>query len=314
MNMRLSTVMRPLVGVCLAVALLLGVGGSLANAQQPAAPAAPAAPPVREITKLAGEVYRFRNNNHYSVFAVTPAGIIATDPINADAATWLKAELKKRFNQPVKYVIYSHDHADHISGGEVFADTATFVSHERAKAAIIGEKRPTAIPNLTFASGSLNIELGGTVAEVTYLGRNHSDNLVVVRFPKERLLFAVDFAPVNSMAFRDFPDSYVGEWIDSLKWLEGMDFDVLVPGHGSLGKKEDIHKFRGYLTELHDEVLKYAREGKTLDEVKALVKMQKYESYPNYKDAIGPNVEGMYCNVQTHRRPNDGKNVMCLKP
>jgi hypothetical protein len=54
--------------------------------------------PVREITQIAGEVYRFRNQNHYSVFAVTPAGIIATDPINADAAQWLKTELQRRFN------------------------------------------------------------------------------------------------------------------------------------------------------------------------------------------------------------------------
>jgi len=58
-------------------------------------------PPVREITPIAGEVCRFRNNNHYAVFAVTPAGIIATDPINAEAAQWLKAELQKRFSQPV---------------------------------------------------------------------------------------------------------------------------------------------------------------------------------------------------------------------
>ena len=56
-----------------------------------------AAQAVREITKIAGEVYRFRNNDHFSVFAVTSAGIIATDPINAPAATWLKDEMKKRW-------------------------------------------------------------------------------------------------------------------------------------------------------------------------------------------------------------------------
>ena len=53
--------------------------------------------PVREITRIAGEVYRFRNNFHFSVFAVTPEGIIATDPISADAAQWLKAQLQERF-------------------------------------------------------------------------------------------------------------------------------------------------------------------------------------------------------------------------
>ena len=115
----------------------------------PAAAALAQQPPVREITKIAGEVYRFRNNAHYSVFAVTPAGVIATDPINADAARWLKDEIQKRFNQPVRYVIYSHDHADHISGGEVFADTAVVVAHDFAKRAkVSGNLQETATGNL----------------------------------------------------------------------------------------------------------------------------------------------------------------------
>ena len=152
---------------------LLGLVATVRS--QPAAQPA-AQPPVREITRIAGEVYRFRNDRHFSVFAVTKAGIIATDPINADAAEWLKAELKKRFNQPVRYLIYSHDHADHISGGQVFADTAVILAHENAKAAILGEKRPTAVPNLTMSRGTVTIELGGTVAEVSYLGKNHSNS------------------------------------------------------------------------------------------------------------------------------------------
>ncbi len=87
--------------------------------------------PVRKITNIAGDLYRFQNRFHFSVFLVTPAGIIATDPINADAAQWLKAELKKRFNQPVKYLIYSHDHPDHSSGGQIFADTAVAAAQYR---------------------------------------------------------------------------------------------------------------------------------------------------------------------------------------
>ena len=100
----------------------------------------------RSITKIAGDLYRFQNNFHYSVFLVTSEGVIATDPINAGAAKWLKDELAKRFNKTVKYLVYSHDHADHISGGEVFDDTAIVVSHENAKADIIAESRPTAVP------------------------------------------------------------------------------------------------------------------------------------------------------------------------
>jgi glyoxylase-like metal-dependent hydrolase (beta-lactamase superfamily II) len=262
-----------------------------------------AAAPIREITKIAGEVYRFRNNFHYSVFAVTPAGIIATDPINADAAKWLKAELAQRFRVPVRYVIYSHDHADHSSGGEVFADTAVFVAHENCKAAMIGEKRPTAIPNITF-DDNLTLELGGTTVELSWVGRNHSNNSIVMRFPKERVLFAVDFIPVMAIAFRDFPDAYLPDWMDSLKRVEAMDFDILAPGHGPLGTKQSVRDFHAYMDDLYSGVLKQVREGRKVDEAKQAVRLPKYEGWAGYKETYDLNVEGVYRLIQGQRRPN----------
>ena len=276
----------------LGIALLL-MAAPWAQSQQP---------PVREITKIAGEVYRFRNAGHYSVFAVTPAGVIATDPINADAARWLKAEIAQRFNQPIRYVVYSHDHADHISGGQVFTDTAVVVAHENARAAIIGEKRPTAVPQVTF-SDRMVIELGGTALELVYVGKNHSDNSIVMRFPKERILFAVDFIPVNSYSFRDFPDAYMPDWIESLRRVEAMDFDVLAPGHGPLATKASVTMFREYLQDLRTEVIRYAREGKSVDEMKQLITLPKYAAW-GPKEWFPLNIEGMYRLVQANRRGN----------
>ncbi|TWS96353.1 MBL fold metallo-hydrolase [Reyranella sp. CPCC 100927] len=260
-------------------------------------------PPVREITKIAGDVYRFRNNFHYSVFAVTPAGVIATDPINADAAKWLKAEIKTRFNQPIKYVIYSHDHADHVSGGEEWADTATVIAHANAKDIIIGEKRPTAVPHVTF-SDRMELELGGTVVELIYVGRNHSNNSLVVRFPKEKLIFAVDFIPVGAVAFRDFPDAYLTDWIESLRRVEAMEFDTLAPGHGPLGNKQSVVNYRTYMEDLYTQVLAAVRAGKSVEEIKAAVNLSKYESWAGYKDMAALNIVGMYRMVTSNRRPN----------
>ena len=259
--------------------------------------------PVREITRIAGDLYRFRNAGHFSVFLVTPAGIIATDPINAEVARWLKQELARRFNQPVKYLIYSHDHSDHISGGEVFADTAVVTAHENAKEKIIGEKRPTAVPQIAF-SDRMTIELGGKQVELIYMGRNHSDNSTVVRFPAERVLFAVDFVSVDSLSFRDFPDAYIDDWIESLKRVEALDFDILAPGHGPLGRKEHVRTHRIYIEELRAEILKYIRQGKSLDEIKQLVKMEKYSNWRNYKEYLSLNIDGMYRHIQLHHRPN----------
>ena len=259
--------------------------------------------PVRKITKIAGDLYRFQNRFHFSVFLVTPAGIIATDPINADAASWLKAELKKRFNQPVKFLIYSHDHSDHISGGEIFADTAVVVAHERAKATIIGEKRPTAVPDVTF-SDRMTIELGGKTVELVYVGRGHSDNMIAMHFPAERALFAVDFIFVKRVGFKTLNDAYFPEWMDGIKVVEGIDFDILVPGHGPMGKKQDARDHRAYLEELYAAVLKEARAGKSLEEMQQSIGLDKYKDWSQYKQWLPLNIEGMYRNIQLHRRGN----------
>ena len=293
--MRLSIVAAV---AALALATLPGV----AQAQAPVTPSAQN--PVREITKIAGEIYRVRNNNHFSVFAVTSAGIIATYPINAAAATWLKDELKKRWpDKVIKFVVYSHDHADHISGGEVWADTATVVAHDNAKDAILGEKRPTAVPQVTFSDRAV-IELGGTVMELIYVGRNHSNNSLVMRFPKEKVIFAVDFIPVNAVTFRDLPDAYVDEWIESLRRVEALEFDILAPGHGALGNKANVTAFRNYMEDLRAQVLAAARAGKSLEETRKLVDLSKYKDWGGYEQMGQLNIEGMYRLVQANRRPN----------
>ncbi len=259
--------------------------------------------PVRKITNIAGDLYRFQNRFHFSVFLVTRAGIIATDPINADAARWLKTELKKRFNQPVKYLIYSHDHADHSSGGEVFSDTAVVVAHERAKATIIGEKRPTAVPDITF-SDRMTVELGGKTVDLVYVGRGHSDNMIAMNFRAERALFAVDFVEVKSVAYKKLNDSYFPEWMDAIKVIEGIDFDILVTGHGPMGKKRDARDHRAYLDDLYAAVLKAARAGKTLEEMQQGIKLEKYKEWNQYKQWMPLNIEGLYRNIQLHRRGN----------
>lgn len=257
----------------------------------------------RNITKIAGDLYRFQNNFHYSVFLVTSDGIIVTDPINADAARWLKAELAKRFNKPIKYMIYSHDHVDHIAGGEVFADTAIVVAHENAKADIIAEQRPTAVPDITF-SDQMTIELGGKRVELSYVGRSHSDNMIVMRFPAERALFAVDFIPVKSVAWKNMTDAYIPDWMNAIARVEAMDFDILVPGHGGLGTKADATAFRGYMETLYAAVLKGAREGKSLEAMQQSIRLEKYKDWHNHDTQLPLNIEGMYKQIKLHRRGN----------
>ncbi len=129
-------------------AALLGLPAA-ADAQQP---------PTRSIVNLTGQLYRAQNNNHYTVYLVTPQGVIMSDPINRDFARWLKAEIATRHKVPVRYVLYTHHDWDHASGGVVFADTAEFVGHVNmlAEAAV-----PPGNPPLPAAEQKLDANRNG---------------------------------------------------------------------------------------------------------------------------------------------------------
>jgi glyoxylase-like metal-dependent hydrolase (beta-lactamase superfamily II) len=270
----------PIIGV------LLSVLGPEVSAQQ--------ASPENDITKLADDVYVFRHQFHQAIFIATSEGVIVTDPISAEAATWLKAEIKKLTDRPVRYVVYSHHHSDHITGGSVFADQATFISHAAARAHIVDAADPTTpVPDLTFTD-RMFIDLGGKHIELIYTGKNHSDNSLIVLLPQNKLLFAVDFIPVETVAYRTMRSDYPDDWIESLKQVEQLDFDMLVPGHGKIGRKEHVRMFRGYLEDLRAAVLEQVKKGASLDEAKKAVQLPKYEHWGRYADWFPENVEGMY--------------------
>jgi len=124
---------RMLLFLCIVPAvLMLAACSPAAEPEVEDSAAAPAEPegPTRRIVNITGDLYWAQNNNHHTVFLVTDEGIIMSDPINRDFAIWLRGELETRFDQPVRYVLYSHHHWDHASGGGVFEDTAEFVGHE----------------------------------------------------------------------------------------------------------------------------------------------------------------------------------------
>ena len=123
----------------------------------------------QEIGKLTGDVYYARTDDYVSAFLVTPDGIVLVEPVGREHATWLKAELARRFGVPVKYVIYSHSHGDHASGAAVFADTARIIGHEALLGLLAMPAASTQLPqNLRAQDGNGNgrIERGEAQAQI----------------------------------------------------------------------------------------------------------------------------------------------------
>jgi glyoxylase-like metal-dependent hydrolase (beta-lactamase superfamily II) len=213
-------------------AIITGALAVPAQAQQAAAP--PFA-----TSKVTDNVYIFRYGNHQSMFIITPAGVIASDPISErrPAKPYIDA-IQAVTKARIKYVIYSHSHFDHIAGGKPFKDLgATFVAHANAKARIAALKPDDVVIPDQAVDGKKNVTLGGTTLELNYVGKNHSDNTLVMRLPKEKIIFTVDWIPVEGIQFRGMADTYIPDIEEGLKKVIAMDWETLIPGHPRAGRQ-----------------------------------------------------------------------------
>jgi glyoxylase-like metal-dependent hydrolase (beta-lactamase superfamily II) len=302
-----------------------------------------------EITQIRGDLY-YVSGSANTVFLVTPEGIILADPVSTQQATWLKPELDRRFNKPVRYIIYSHHDFDHAEGGAVFGPAAQVIAHENVAKNLDGKLHRLAggnvdrnnngrldrdeasggyltnfdrldrnhdgaitpdelnqeirKPDITY-TGRRTLTLGGKTVELIYPGRNHSDDMTVVYFPAERAVLAVDFIfpGTTPPVWGEYDWTPLREWIASIKTVEALDFDTLIAGHGArLGTKADAVSNREFLEDLSAAVSKGMAEGKSLDELKRTITLQKYAKWPNLATALPTNIEEAYKNLRDYPR------------
>ena len=270
----------------LATLFLMLTHPAVAGAQQP---------PQYETKQAADGVYIYRHMNHQAMFVVTSDGVIATDPINPEAAKIYLQEIRKITPAPIRYVVYSHHHLDHIAGGAPFKEAgALFVAHRRARETLQLLKNPTAvIPDLVVDDRAV-LALGGRSVELHYVGRNHTDDALVVLVPKERIVFAVDWLPIRSILFRNVPESHYDEWLESIDRVLTLDWDRMIPGHPSpagFGTKDDVRALKGYMTDLKEAVRVAAEQGKCFDQAMKEVKLPKYEQWGRYNEFLPGNIE-----------------------
>jgi glyoxylase-like metal-dependent hydrolase (beta-lactamase superfamily II) len=261
-------------------------------------------PPLK-IEQLTPHVYRYGGLTN-GAFVVGTEGIAVIDGqiCSSNGTQWLKDELAKRFDVPVKYTILSHDHEMHICGLEVFSDTARAISHVNAKAHIIREKRRTVTPEITFED-KMQIDLGGIEVVLFYLGPTHTDNLIQVHIPAEKVLIAVDFVREGkSLAMPELRDLNIDNSIRALGILGRMEnVDIVVPGHGGITNQQAFLYVRDFLVALKERVLEQMVAGKGIEEILTLVTMDDFKDYGWYNQWIRANVITMWEQMYHYREP-----------
>lgn len=240
-------------------------------------------------------LFRVTHGNYHSMFWVTDAGIIVIDPISTEAATWLKAELGRRYALPIRYVIYSHNHFDHVYGGEVFNDPKTvFVSHELARDDLVRSKARTRIPELTFTD-QLALHLGDQVLRLRYHGTNNGRGSVSMLFEKQKVLFVVDWIVIGRMPWKDLQGYDIEGMIRSTRDVLALaDWDLCVGGHAEVGDRAAVRRYLGYLEALYAAVRDGMLAGKPLETLQRDIRLDDYRDLKNYEDWLPLNIAGVY--------------------
>jgi glyoxylase-like metal-dependent hydrolase (beta-lactamase superfamily II) len=290
-----------------AITALMALGIAAANAPVTAQAQEKAKRPQIETKKVDGtdNVYIFRNGNHQAMFVVTKQGVIATDPVAYGRPTGGQDyinEIRKITQAPIRYLIYSHHHYDHIAGGKAFKDAgATIVAHRNARRRLAVLNDPnTPLPDRVVGNYA-SIRLGGTTIELRYLGPNHSDSNLVMRLPREKIIFLVDTVPVGSVPGRGMIDFYPLETETFMKRLMALDWERLIPGHpgapnGRLGTKKDVEDQLKLLQAASAEGKRLGQAGRCWEPAEKEFKLAGYENWPGYANGL-PFIARRYCGL-----------------
>lgn len=215
-----------------------------------------------------------------SGFVIGDEGVAVIDSfVTATAAKELLAEIRKRTPLPIKFVVNTHYHADHVAGNGVFADAgATVVAHRNVRTWIrtenlrlVGDKAPQDLktmieglekPSVVHTDG-VNLYLGEREIHVRFFpGHTGGDSVVFV--PDANVAFGGDLLWRNSVP--NIVDGTTDAWIATLDALaKNHAQHTFVPGHGDVANARDVVAFRDYLAAVRTLVADVQRQGKSGD-------------------------------------------------
>ena len=237
-------------------------------------------------TDLGNKTYLLEGAGGNVTIAIGTDGIIMVDGQYAPMHDKLKAAIEKISPLPVKYLINTHYHGDHVGGnGPFHRDGVTIVAQDNIRVRLAGgttngitgnKTRPVpadALPTDTYFGGTRIIEVGGRKAVLTHVNNAHTDGDTYVYFADANVLCTGDTfnnrKRYQSIDFANGGDVRGMIQANSAYMKLANDDTKIVPGHGGLAKKSDVANFLAMLTTARERIEKLVNEGKSEAEVVA---------------------------------------------
>ena len=240
-----------------------------------------------KLAKAADGLYSFGNGMTFGAFLVTDEGVIVMDPINPFAARLMQAAIRTVTDQPVVTVIYSHNHWDHIAGGQVFKDDgAKVLAHADITDFLVNHPAPNKAvvkPDESWEGERHDIELGGQTVELHHFGPSHGLGMTVFRFPLQNTVFVVDLVVPNRVGFAYMPDFTPRGWLATLDRIEALDFDNMLFGHNAaVGPRSALGIQREFILDMQNEIRSRIDAGEPPMQVVNTIELPKYKDWMGY--------------------------------
>jgi cyclase len=235
-------------------------------------------PPQLTLNKIKDDLYEIEGDGGNVAVYITNEGVIMVDDKYEQDYEQITSKVKSVTDQPIRYILSTHYHADHSGGNAKFASASEIISTLNAHNNIVNKVQSNAPPNMvparvTFTEGT-DLFLGGKHVQARYYGRGHTNGDAIVYFPDLRVVHTGDLVTVAqpgappATPLIDYPGGgSIVEWTKTLDQVMKLDFDTVIPGHGPVSKKADILTYRNNAEKLRNRVQGLIRQGKTQDDV-----------------------------------------------
>jgi cyclase len=232
-------------------------------------------------THVGGSVYMLEGSGGNIAASIGDDGIVLVDAEFAPLVPKIKAALAKISKKPVRFLINTHWHGDHVGGNAGMADTAAILAHENVRKrmqsgafiAAINRKvepaEPRALPVLTFHDG-VTLWLNGEPVRALHVPPGHTDGDTVVFFTKSNVVHLGDDFVTYGFPFVDLNSGgSVRGMVAALdELIPQIPADAkIIPGHGPVSTLADVKKFRSTLDEIVVLVAKNLKAGKTVEQM-----------------------------------------------
>ncbi len=239
------------------------------------------------------------------------ACILVDNRENIPLAKELQKDIRLVTDRPIKYIINTHYHGDHVFGNQVFSEAVEIIGHKNVRSTLLEtEKQHKKLfsdyfkvpgldkvvitpPTLTFHK-ELSLQFGDKTANIIHPGTAHTDTDAYIYVPELRLLITGDLFLNGRLVFSGDPHCSITGCIKAVEEMERLDVVTVIPGHGPVGNKDNLLTFRGYLEKLLAAVKQEMDNGRSLAEMKESLELPDYKDWGHYENFLGVNIETAY--------------------